>query len=513
MRVLPVASAPLPAGSKERGAGVWAVPLAPRPTSGHLPPCVLAPLPTHPARVDPLDLLTPDAPGRFGKAPEWNAYVELHNVVAAAESPVEFGPSDRVRISERHGVDLSRAFADERRGLYQAVLDHRLTDGDLSGPDRHLLGHLARTLALSAADLRPVHERAFGVAVSEAVADDCLSVDERLLLFKLQHLLGLDARVAEGAYDILARQRLLRVVAAALCDGELSPDEEAEIERVREALSLRPPEGFEVMLEQARVRYHTRRGRLPEVEAPVPLATGETARIAASVRWSGVDGTALRTAVGEQALQTGRTSGKTVPDRVLKGRQSVGEVILTDRRILLRAGAQTPREIRLSNLAQILRFRNGTVVRTKVDRYVYLDPDDRNEAFYAVLHRLLFGAPKPAPPGRFVARGARWRRVLDAEERRRGVRWYGTASQKQLAERLAEAPVAWPGTGAVIVDATRLIFDDQRRRQTASLSTITSVVRHGTAVWVRRRRAHNWLVECASESDAKGLHKALLDAI
>ncbi|WP_412060925.1 hypothetical protein [Rubrivirga sp. IMCC45206] len=462
--------------------------------------------------MDPLDLLTPDPPGRFGKAPEWNAYVELHNVVAAAASAVEFGPSDRVRISERHGVDLSRAFADERRGLYQTVLDHRLRDGDLSGPDRHLLGHLARTLALSAADLRPVHERAFGVAVTQAIADDCLSVDERLLLFKLQHLLGLDPRVAEGAYDILARERLLRVVAAALCDGELSPEEDAEIERVRQALSLEPPAGFEAMLEQARIRYQTRRGRLPEVEAPVPLPARETARMTAPIRWSGVDGPALRTAIGPKALQSGRTSGKTVPDRVFKGRQAVGDVILTDRRILLRAGAQAPREIRLSTLAQILRFRNGTVVRTKVDRYVYLDPGDRNEAFYAVLHRLLFGAPKPVPAGRFVAKGARWRRVLDVEERRRGVRWFGTVSQTELAERLAEAPVTWTGAGSVFVDATRLVLDDPRRRQTASLSTITSVVRHEDTVWVRRQRAHNWLIECASEADAKRLHTALVEA-
>ena len=52
-------------------------------------------------------------------------------------------------------------------------------------------------------------------------------------------------------------------------------------------------------------------------------------------------------------------------------------------------------QVRLDRVLQTLRFRDGTVVRTRNERHVYLDPGDDNEAFYAVLHRTLFGKGRP----------------------------------------------------------------------------------------------------------------------
>jgi len=347
--------------------------------------------------MGPFDLLAPEPAPRFGAAPRRNAYVELHNLIAAAESAAEFGPADRVRISRRHGVDLALEFADERRHLYQRLLDDRLADGDLGREDRRVLARVAETLALDADALRAVHERAFGTAVSEAVSDDCLDVEERLLLYKLQHLLGLDPRVADGAYDVLARERLLKTIAAALCDGELSPDEEEEIEAVRRSLSLEIPSHVRTLLGHARDRWRVRRGELPTVEVDADLRRGETAHFEGRMRWSRLDVRRFERHVGERVLQTGRTGGMEVPGRALAGTQHIGQVILTDRRVLLHPDGALPDQIRVDRLLQILRFRNGTVLRTKADRRLYLDPGARNETFYTVLHKVMFARRAEGP--------------------------------------------------------------------------------------------------------------------
>ncbi|PAP75266.1 hypothetical protein [Rubrivirga marina] len=347
--------------------------------------------------MGPFDLLAPEPAPRFGAAPRRNAYVELHNLIAAAASTAEFGPADRVRISRRHGVDLAHEFVDERRTLYQDLLDDRLVNGDLDFDDRRVLARVAETLALDPDSLRAVHERAFGTVVSEAVSDDCLEVEERLLLYKLQHLLGLDPRLADGAYDVIARERLLKTIAAALCDGELSPDEEEEIEAVRRSLSLEIPRHLETMLGHARQRWKVRRGEMPTVEVDVDLRRDEVAHFEGRMRWSRLDVRRYERHVGATALQTGRTGGLEVPGHVLSGSRYIGQVVLTDRRILLRPDGVLPDEIRIDRLLQILRFRNGTVLRTKSDRRLYLDPGTRNETFYTVLHKAMFARRAEGP--------------------------------------------------------------------------------------------------------------------
>ena len=69
----------------------------------------------------------------------------------------------------------------------------------------------------------------------------------------------------------------------------------------------------------------------------------------------------------------------------------------------------------------------------------------------------------------------------------------------------------WQGPGAVGLTDQSLVFDGPRTRRT-SLRTIESVVRRGETVWLRRRRAHDWLVRCASEADAVALADALRQA-
>ena len=343
--------------------------------------------------MGPFDLLRPAPAPRFGGPPPRNAFVELHNLIAAAESVQEFGPSDRARISRQHGVDLVREFLPERAAMYQALLDDRLADGDLDADDRAVLAHVARTLALSAVDVRPAHERAFGTAVTQAVVDDCLSVEERLLIHKLQHVLGLDPRLAEGAYDVIAREHLLKTVAQALCDGALAPDEEARIALAESALSTTLPPEVQAMLAKARQRWTLRHGDLPTADLDVSLQAGEEGRYQTRGQWAFVNTGVLEDHIGPGVLHSGRTSGLVLPERVLSGRVRTGEIALTSRRLLLTPDSGLPDSYRLDQVIQTLRFRNGIIARTQAGRRVYLDAGDERETLYAVLYRTLHPAP------------------------------------------------------------------------------------------------------------------------
>ena len=76
-----------------------------------------------------------------------------------------------------------------------------------------------------------------------------------------------------------------------------------------------------------------------------------------------------------------------------------------------------------------------------------------------------------------------------------------------VAERLAESG-AWLGPGDVGVEDGRLVLRGPTTN-TAGLATIEEVVQDDDLVWVRRRRAHDWLVACASEADAQALAESL----
>lgn len=332
-----------------------------------------------------IDLLTPARAQRNGREPERNAFVELHNVIVSARSLADFGPSDRDRIGRQRGVDLQHAFLDDRRGLYQQVLKRRLSDDDLDQDDRAILAHLAETLALSTADLRPVHERAFGEVVLDAIADDCLSIEERLLVLKLQHTLGLDPRVADGAYDVLARERLLKTVARALCDGSLSPEEEAEIEATAQALSTEVPVDIRTMLDAARTRWKLRSGTVG-ADVALKLGAGEDGRFEAPAAWRFAHAGRLAEWAGYAAVQSGRTSGLLIPPSVLRGAERSGTVSVTSRRLVLTPTHGLPDEIKLDAIAQTLRFRNGTIVRLHNERRYFVDAGDGRDAFYSHLY-------------------------------------------------------------------------------------------------------------------------------
>ena len=278
-----------------------------------------------------------------GKGPERNAFTELHNLVAAAEGWWSFGPDDVLRIGRAHGADLQGGFFEERKRLYAEVLTACARDGVLDALERDGLAHLARTLFLHPHDLAPAHEETFGFALAEAVSDGCLSVEERLALYQMQHGLRISDRTADAAYRERAERRLLQTIADALCDGELDPDEKVAIAAQAEALSVEVPAAVAASLRDAEQSYHERRRPLRSIGGNLPVArlAGEGLYFVGKGRWWRYwqdDGAAKAFALGaagsaervERVRERMRGLAESRPMRE-------GTLFLTDRRIVFHA--------------------------------------------------------------------------------------------------------------------------------------------------------------------------------
>ncbi|MEL6772517.1 MAG: hypothetical protein AAFP18_15740 [Bacteroidota bacterium] len=394
----------------------------------------------------PFDLIDPESPGAFGSAPKRNAYVELHNMVAAATSVYEFGPADTIRIGRDHDVDFlgdgtdgAGDFATERGDLYADFLRHHIADGDLTPAERADAAYLARTLFLERAALKRIHARVFGHTVAQVISDDCLDADEQLLLFTLQHTLGLDPGDAEASYERAARERLLQRIAHALCDGELDPDEAAEIRAMETNLGVTVPERVAAMLATAAERHRLLRGTLRPLATPPPVPVRDDEQ----VFWTGFGHwTETQKPLGVQANRVPflrRSSLQRVIGKLRRRRSNAaGRLVLTDERLLLsrhRSGKR-PRKVALRKVVDVT-HEDGFVLLVrdgKIDWLLRLD--DEAPVFATMIQRMI--ADRAV---RHQAKIERDRAVRRAEEAqwKRGDRSTSADVQARLREHEAYA--------------------------------------------------------------------------
>lgn len=459
--------------------------------------------------MGPFDLLYPTPPDRRGREPERNAWIELHNLIVAAGHPDELGEEHVRRIRRQRGVDLSLDFYDERVDLYQRFLDWTLEDGDFVEADRQLLGVLARTLHLGPRDVEGPHQRAFGTAVHAAIADDCLSVDERLLLFTLQHTLGLDPKLADGAFTVMARERLLVTVARVLCDGQLSPEEADEIEHAQTALGVTVPERVETMLTRAASAWRLRNGDLPEVPTGLPLAPTERGHLAANATWREANPDRLAAVFSDPDSREMYAAGDTyhlrVPAACLRGVNREGRVLVTNQRVILDARGRTPDATPFAAIDAPLRFQNGVLLQRRGGRATFIRSDE-DAALLRILLRAMGGHEHDRPWA------ARWRPLYASERDRafRRVSHVPSGSERFRAALPSIKTRKWSGFGDVLIEGAKLVLQTSTGPKRVSIRSVYGAFSHGRTVWLVRRHAHDWLFEFLNEDEADRFTEVIL---
>ena len=150
------------------------------------------------------------------------------------------------------------------------------------------------------------------------------------------------------------------------------------------------PERVAAMLTEAAARWEVQHGEMPTVSVGLPLEEGETGHyVVRGARWQKVNSARLGHVVDKDRLQSGQTDGLRVPQAALFARTDTGQVVITNRRLVLVPAQGLPDTYPFRLLVQTLRFSNGAIIRTKGDRRVYINAGDDNHPFYTVLYRAM----------------------------------------------------------------------------------------------------------------------------
>ena len=97
----------------------------------------------------------------------------------------------------------------------------------------------------------------------------------------------------------------------------------------------------------------------------------------------------------------------------------------------------------------------------------------------------------------------RWRKLLLDEILEAGMSWRGERTREGLREQLARLQ-GWSDTGSLSLSGKQLAFEGAVPHYT-TLKTIEGIEWSGRAVWIRRRRAYDWLLRCRTREDAEAL--------
>jgi len=202
--------------------------------------------------------------------------------------------------------------------------------------------------------------------LKEAVSDGVLDTQEMKSLEELRK--ELDVSQAAEDKTVSRREIYNEAVGAVKREGEYTPSDAAELNKIQKFLALRDDQVEQTKWDLARLRVLTeiRQGNLPTVSSSnvalrgVTFEPGETAHYSISV--DVLDQSSTRGADGVQMVwgkpyESGTARAHVLPE---SGSKPLGEgsLILTDRRLILKTGNRTA-AIKYSREAQIYLYSDG----------------------------------------------------------------------------------------------------------------------------------------------------------
>ena len=210
-----------------------------------------------------------------GVHPKGNAVTAISNLLARARSIEEVSADQVLEAATANGIqDLSR-FEHELRELFEQHLRHCLSDHILTSEEVSTLAHLRRILGLSDVVLVGVFSR----AAAMVVADGKISQQERDWLREVQARLSLSDAEAHRELQAAAQRVYQNFLDSIIADGQLSPIEDSELERLAQGL------GAQIVLDQRtqehlqtfRLLWAIENAQLPAVDVDINLQRAEIA--------------------------------------------------------------------------------------------------------------------------------------------------------------------------------------------------------------------------------------------
>jgi hypothetical protein len=235
-----------------------------------------------PIRHTPFGYTRPPRPrswlDRLFKRPRPDLAAEALQHLLARRDATRIAPTDISELFLRYGV----VGADARAILvatWRRVLHAFLGDDVLSDREIAYLQELARALTLTtqdveAAEREVIHPR-YEKAVSEAMADERMTAEERAALARLAARLRLQPEVEREIYHRSARRVLDAILRETLADHRVSPEELERMTHVAREFGVELRPQF----------WRIENGDLPTVEAKLGLELGEVCHFRTRGEW------------------------------------------------------------------------------------------------------------------------------------------------------------------------------------------------------------------------------------
>lgn len=225
--------------------------------------------------------------GRFSQAKRVAALrASVSNIIAAADTPQDFAAATPFAdLAHVYRVADGPALGAFRDNVLRDAITGALNNDKLTTRERHELSALATWLGSPASAVASAIEAA-GAAkyqglVAEALIDDHLSPDETQALTSAVVDLGLSTDRATAIFQEAATAVLLRWMEAAAADGIVTEDEEQAIARHAAALGVGVPTVDEMPIAYTRgiiTQYFSEGGELPALDdSGITLQRGESA--------------------------------------------------------------------------------------------------------------------------------------------------------------------------------------------------------------------------------------------
>jgi hypothetical protein len=151
----------------------------------------------------------------LARKPRENAWIEVNNLLADAETVRDVRPEQVARIADRYHVPLRGEFLGRLERIYRDYLLFCLADARLSPEELADLAHLKRILRLNDRALCEIHERVarhvYAQSVDAVLADGRIDPAEREFLTSLQQHLAISGAVVD---------RIMQARRARLLDSE-----------------------------------------------------------------------------------------------------------------------------------------------------------------------------------------------------------------------------------------------------------------------------------------------------
>ena len=334
---------------------------------------------------------------------EENALIEINNILADRKNIQSLSTSDIATILNKYKLKYTRSLQENMTCLYRGYLIHCLKDKKLSDEEIRDLQYLKTLFGFDDRTVDDIHNEQYDIiyrkSYQDIIKDGLISEEEKVFLNSLHNNLRLPEWIVEKITVEEATKYVQGKVDQAIEDQRLSPEEEAEIQKITSNLgvNVQLSEASKSVLDKYRLLWLIENGEIPVLSVPINLQRGERCyfqtnaelheyrKVTTRIRYSGP--TARIKIIKGFYWRAGDLKLNPVSKDVFTKLDN-GYLYLTNKKILF-MGSLKNVSIPLNKIICFNPYTDGVEIQKSTGRNPFFLFKHNNDVFFALLNRTL----------------------------------------------------------------------------------------------------------------------------